>query len=65
MFEPRPFREIPVIKEEARPGGGIMNMRRKNSPANHIDCLSFVYGNIMHRGAGRRTTITLILSQLK
>jgi len=52
-------------KEEASPGKGIMNMRRKNSPTNHIDCISLVYGNIMHCGAGLRTSVTLILSQLR
>jgi len=64
--KPHPFREFRSSgKEEARPGGGIMNVRRKNSPANHIDCISLVYGNIMHCGAGLRTTVTLILPQLK
>ena len=52
-------------KEEARPGGGIMNMCRKNSPANRIDCISLVYGNTMYCGAGLHTTVTLMISQLK
>ena len=35
-------------EEEARPGGDIMNKRRRKSPANHIDWISLVYCNIMH-----------------
>ena len=67
MFENLgPFEKFQSVgKEEARPGGGIMNMHRKISPANRIDCISLVHGNIMRCGTGRRITFTLILPQLK
>jgi len=52
-------------EEEARPGGGIMNMHRKFSPANILDCISLVYDTIMHCVAGPRTTVTLIILRLK
>jgi len=35
-------------KEEAKPGGGIMNKRRGKSRANHIDWISLVHGSIMY-----------------
>ena len=35
------------------------------SPTNHIDCISLVHGNIMHCGAGPRTTVELIIWHLK
>jgi len=45
--------------------GVLWTCVEKNSPANRIDWISLVYGNIMHCGAGRRTTVTLIIPQLK
>ena len=48
-------------EEETRLGGGIIHMH----PANHVDCISLVYGNIMHYVAGPRTTVTLIILRLK
>ena len=50
-----------------RPGreGVLWTCVENISPANHIDCISFVYGNLMNCCAGLRTTVTLIISQLK
>ena len=55
------------LAERKRPGreGVLWTCVEKISPANHIDCISLVYGNIIHCGTGLRTTVTLILSHLK
>ena len=55
------------LAQRKRPGreGLLWTCVEKVSPTNHVDCISLVYGNIMHCGAGLRTTVTLILSQLK
>jgi hypothetical protein len=65
VWKPHPFRDI--LAERKRPGwkGVLWTCVENISPASHIDCMSFVYGNIMHCGAGLRTTYTLILTQLK
>ena len=62
----RPVRSVRRRPSEGDQAGGVLwTCVEKISPANHIDCISLVYGNIMHCGTSRRTTVPLITSQLK
>jgi len=66
-LETSPLSRNSGLSEGMRPGREEVLWTSVNniSPANHIDCISLVYSNIMHCGAGLRTTVTLIISQFK
>jgi len=61
-----PLSRNSCIAERRRPGREevLWTCIENISPANHINCISLVYGNIVHCVAGPRTTVTLIILHL-
>jgi len=62
-----PLSRNSCLAERKRPGWEeiLCTCIENISPANHIDCISLVYGDTMHCVAGPRTTVTLIILRLK
>jgi len=67
LWENFVWKSHPFPSERNRPGREevIWTCVENISPANHIDCISLVHGNIMYCVAGPRRTVTLIISKLK